>query len=239
VRFETVTRDVKTQAVSGAPNTVWVQDGAVRSSSGPQHSMILKAGTLYVIDDQKKTYMEMDKATMQAMAAKAKAALAQMQERMKSLPPEQRAMMEKMMQGKLPGAGASAAVFDTKNTFKTDMVEGRKCTIWNMLKDGQIIAEICAVPFNTLPGKEDLQKSFKELGEAFEGLASMAPDGSAEIKVRNSIDGYPVRTRTYLNGKPTDSENVLKSWSEEAIPAVMFDVPKGYTRREMPQFGAG
>jgi len=69
VRIETVTRDVKTKVVDGGPQTILVQDGKIRmhipKTSG---GMILKNSVLYVLDDKKKTYMEMDKATMKKTA---------------------------------------------------------------------------------------------------------------------------------------------------------------------------
>jgi len=237
VRIETVTRDIKTLAPSGTASTTLVQDGAVRADGGHDGVMILKAGKMLMIDDKRKTYTEMDKATMQAVAEKAKAAMSKMQEQMKQMPPEQRAMMEKMMKQNMPGAADKPVVFDAKDTGKSDTVEGRKCRVWNMTRDGELIDEMCVVPFSTLAGKEDMQKTFTELAEAFEGLASAAPNGAAEIRMRNSVDGYPVRSRPYSNGKPVGTETVLKKWSEESIPKSMFEVPSGYKKRELPQMG--
>jgi hypothetical protein len=33
------------------------------------------------------------------------------------------------------------------------------------------------------------------------------------------------------------SETVLTKWVEEAVPAAAFDVPAGYTKQELPNFG--
>ena len=236
VRIETITRDSKTLAASGKAQLVEVQNGAVRSQ-GDGSGMILKAGKIIIIDDKKKTWSELDKATMQGYANQANAAMAQMQERMKNMPPEQRAQMEKMMGGMaMPGAG-KPVVFEAKKTGKTDTVEGRKCANWHLLQDGKIIEEMCVVPFNSLPGKEDMKKSFQELTEAFQGFASAVPNAAEQVKVRNTIDGYPVRTRPYVNGAPSGTEHVLKSWTEASIPAAQFEVPAGYKKKELPRPG--
>ena len=237
VKIETITRDIKTQVASGPTQLVQVQNGAVRASTA-DGGLILKAGKITFIDDKRKTYIEMDKAAMEDYAKQANAAMAQMQERLKNMPPEQRAQMEKMMGGMgMPGAPTKPSVYDAKNIGKTDTVEGRKCTTWNLLQDGKIIDEMCVVPFASLPGKEDMQKSFKELQEAFAGFANSIPGAAEQAKVRTSIDGYPVRSRPFVNGKLQGTENVLKSWTEAAIPATTFNVPAGYKRKDLPQVG--
>lgn len=235
VRIETTVRDTSTLAPKGMTQVTEVQDGAVRSSSS-EGSVLLKSGKMIMIDDKHKTYTEMDKATMEGYAKKANAAMAQMQEQMKNMPPEQRAQMEKMMGGmKMPGMSGKPSVFDAKDTGKTDTVEGRKCRIWQMTQDGALIDEMCVVPFSSLPGKEDMQKTMKELAEAFSGMSNAAPGAAEQIKMRNSVNGYPVRSRPYLNGKPQGVETVLKSWTETNIPAVRFEIPAGYKKKDLPQ----
>lgn len=237
VKIETITRDIKTQVAKGAATIVQVQGGAMRTTT-PDGALILKGGVMTFIDDKRKSYSEMDKATMEGYAKQANAAMSQMQERLKNMTPEQRAQMEKMMGGMaMPGAGKTP-VFDAKNTGKTDTVEGRKCTTWHLLQDGKVIDEMCVVPFSSLPGKEDMQKSFKELAEAFAGIASAVPGAKEQAKVRNSIDGYPVRSRAYVDGKPQGIESVLKSWTETTIPASAFTVPAGYKKKALPMGAA-
>src|SRR5690349_8313224 len=213
VRIETVIRDIATQAQKGPVQVTEVQNGAVRAGSA-EGSVLLKGGKMIMLDDKHKTYTEMDKATMEAYAKKANAAMAQMQEQMKNMPPEQRAQMEKMMGGmKMPGASGKPMVFDAKDTGKSDTVEGRQCRIWNLTRDGEIVDEMCVVPFSTFPGKEDMQKTMKELAEAFSGMTKAMPGAADQAKIRANVNGYPVRSRPYFNGKPQGIESVLKSWT--------------------------
>jgi hypothetical protein len=239
VRIETVNRDIKTGQVDGAPSVVLVQDGSVRVSTSRSGAMLMKGSTIYVLDDKRKTYRELDKATMQGYVSQANAAMSQMQDRLAKMPPEQRQMMEKMMGGNMPGLGAppKKKVYSSRDTGKSDTVEGRKCRMWQMLRDGALYEDVCVVPFSSLPGKENFQKTFKELAEAFEGLAAAAPNASDET-ARSAINGYPVRVRPYENGALRGTETVLKTWKEEAIAASMFQVPAGYKKIEMPAPGA-
>jgi hypothetical protein len=237
VRIETITRDIETQVASGPAQVVQVQDGKVRASTGKTDSMILKNARIYIIDDRRKTYSEMDKAAMQRTMDQAGAQMAQMQEQLKDLPPAQRAQMEKMMGGNMPGAGEKA-VYESKDTGKSDTVEGRRCRVWNMLKNGKVNEELCVVSFSSLPGKEDMQKSFKELSAAFEGLSKSVAGAGDSGKARNAINGYPIRMRSFDDaGKPHGTEQVLKSWVEESMPASTFDVPAGYRKEAMPGMG--
>ncbi len=239
VRIETTTRDIKTK-VAEATQVVMVQDGKIRTDNARHgNSMIVKDAVLYVIDDKRKTYSEMDKATMKKTADQAGAAMKQMQERLKNLPPEQRAQMEKMMGSHLPGAmSGKEDSWEMKDTGKNETVEGRKCRLWNLLKNGTMNEELCVVPFSSLPGKEDFEKTFKELSEAFAGMAKGLPGASESIKARTSVNGYPVRIRHFDDaGNPRGTETVLTKWQEESLPSSTFEIPAGYSKKELPKFG--
>jgi hypothetical protein len=177
---------------------------------------------------------------MKKMADQAGAAMKRMQEQMKNMKPEQRAMMEKMMGDKIPGGIGGVGsdkpdVWEAKNLNKTGTVEGRTCTVWTMSRNGALFEELCVVPFNSLPGKENLQKVFKDFAEAFKDLAKNNPNADQTARAFAAIDGYPVRTRMYeADGKFRNSETVLTKWVEESIPASTFEVPAGYKKKEMP-----
>jgi hypothetical protein len=238
VRIETVNRDIKTKAIDGLPQVLLVQDGKVRMNGSQSGAMILKGGVIYMLDDKRKAYREMDKATMKATMDQAGAQMKMMQERMKNMPPEQRAQMEKMMGGAMPGMpSGKPKVYTSKDTGKSDSSEGRKCRVWHLLADGEVYEELCVVPFSTFPGKEDFEKTFKEIGEAFSGLASGFPGAGDQVKARSTVNGYPVRVRPYVNGQPRGTEIVLKSWTEESVPASSFEIPAGYKKRDMPSMG--
>jgi hypothetical protein len=242
VRVENVSRNIQTKVADGPPQTVLVQDGKVRASHGKDNAMILKGTTITILDAGKKTYTEMDKEQVKKMASQANAAMTQMQEKLKNMPPEQRAMVEKMMGGQMPGGMNSSKpdVYDAKNTGKTETVEGRKCTLWTLTRNGKLFEELCVVPFSSLPGKENFEKSFKELADAFSEFSKGMPGVENQVQVRSNVNGYPVRSRSYdANGKFRGTETVLTKWVEESVPAAQFEVPAGYKKKELPQLGGG
>lgn len=240
VHVENVTRDIQTKAVDGPAQVVLVQDGNIRASHGKDNAVIIKGSTITILDAGQKTYTEMDKEQMKKMAAQASAAMTQMQEKLKNMPPEQRAMVEKMMGSHLPGGLNSGTpdVYDAKNTGKTDTVEGRKCTVWTLTRNGKLLEEMCVVPFSALPGKENFEKSFKELAETFAEFSKGMPGIDNQVQVRANVNGYPVRSRSYdANGKFRGTETVLTKWVEENVPAAQFEVPAGFKKKELPQLG--
>ena len=237
VRIETVTRDVKTQAADGGTQVMLVQDGKVRMNNPTNgNGMILKNAVLYVFDDKRKTYTELDKATMKKAADQAGAAMAQMQEQLKNMPPEQRAQMEKMLGANMPGAmSGKQDTYEAKDTGRNETSEGRKCRVWNLLKNGAPHEELCVVPYSSLAGKENFEKAFKELADAAAGMTGNLPGANASIEARKAVDGFPVRVRYFdAAGKPRGTETVMTRWLEESLPASTFEIPAGYTKKELP-----
>jgi hypothetical protein len=238
VRIEHVTRDIKTKAQQGSTQTMFVQNGQLRSNASSSGGMILKGATIIILDDKRKQYREMNKEDMKKMAAQAGAAMARMQEQLKNMTPEQRAMMEKAMGSQIAGGIGAAGkpdAWDAKNLGTSDVVEGRRCQLWNLSRNGALFEELCVVPYSSLAGKEDFQKVFKEMADAFADLAKSVPNADASVKARTAINGYSVRSRLYDGkGQLRGTETILTKWVEESVPASTFEVPPGYTKAQLP-----
>src|SRR5581483_11816976 len=101
-------------------------------------------------------------ATVDQMAAKLADARKQMQAAMANMPPERRAMMEKMM-GQLGGAGAAAADEGSKrslkNTGRTETVANIKCTVWEATVGKDKVEELCAAAPGSVPGGDEMMKT--------------------------------------------------------------------------------
>src|SRR5688572_2751852 len=157
VHIEHVTRNIKTKAQDGSTQTMLVQNGMLRNNASSSGGMILKGSTIIIIDDKRKQYREMRKEDMKKMAEQAGAAMARMQEQMKNLTPEQRAMMEKAMGSQIAGGIGSGKpdVWTSKNLGRSDNVEGRPCQLWTLSRNGALFEELCVVPYSSLPGRSE------------------------------------------------------------------------------------
>ena len=99
-----VTESVKLYAQSGK---IRMQD--IGDSSGQEMSMIFVGKEFIVVDHSDKSYVVMDEAMVEEMGVKVNAAMEQMRAQLADMPPEQRAMVEQMMQGEM--AGATSKIF--------------------------------------------------------------------------------------------------------------------------------
>jgi hypothetical protein len=177
---------------------------------------------------------------MEQLGKQLSAAMEKVKEQLAKMPPDQRAQMEQMM-GIQSGGGEGGWKVEAVDTGKSDKVDGRACRVWDVKRNGELDDQICVVPYSALPGKEDFQTAFQNFAKVFEDMAKNLPQlggaMSSEMSALNKINGFPVRTRGYENGKLIGEEQLVKVWREEAIPASMFEIPAGYKQKKMPTPG--
>jgi hypothetical protein len=197
---------------------------------------------MYIVDDSDQTYIAFDKATMEQLAKQISAAMDRMKEQLAKMPPEQREQIEAMM-AKTPGMGGENQkwVVEAFDTGKSDKVDGRACRVWDVKRNGELDDQLCVVPYSQLPGKENFQAVFANFARVFEEMAKSVPMlagvMSNEFGAQSKVNGFPVRSRGYENGKLGDEEQLVKVWREESIPASLFEIPAGYKPKKMPAPG--
>ncbi len=235
VYVETVSNNLKTNT-SRLAQKIYVQGGSGRFEDEEGRASIIKGDTIYVIDQADKSYVVLDKATMEQLGKQVGAAMEQMKEQLAKMPPEQRAQIEQMM-GIQSGAGAGGWTMDAVDTGKSDKVEGRACKVWDIKINDQPDHQVCVVPYSSLPGTEDFKSVFEKFAKVFEDMAMNLPQLSGamnnQMSALRKVNGYPMRTRSYENGRLAPEEQVVKVWREQAIPASMFEVPAGFRQKQM------
>src|SRR5690349_8613404 len=221
VRVETVSRDIQTGKADGwDADVMLIQDGMVRDhATSFGITVIIRDGIFFVLNDAGKTYYVMDEAALKAAADEAAADLKEAQERVKNMPPEERAMLEERMARLTPSVFGKKNTYEWKDTGKNEIVDGRECRIWNLFKNGVIYHEQCVVQYSSLPGKEDFAKAFRDSWDVLDAMTNGGAKDPGYIDARKSMDGYPVRIRSFNDaGQMLASEHVLTKWVEEAIP---------------------
>lgn len=222
---------------------MYVEGGNGRFVDEEGRATIIKGNTMFIVDDADQSYIEFDKATMEQLSKQIGAAMARMKEQLAKMPPEQRAQIEAMM-AKSPGMGGEDQkwVVDVVDTGKSDKVDGRSCRVWDVKRNGELDDQLCVVPFAQLPGKENFQAVFANFARVFEEMAKSVPALSGvmsnEFGAQTKVGGFPVRSRSYEDGKLGSEEQLVKVWREQAIPAAMFEIPAGYKPKKMPAPGA-
>jgi hypothetical protein len=190
----------------------------------PTTVMILRMDQekIYNVDPAKKTYSEMTFAEMEAYAKKAGDKMAQLKEKIKNMPPEQRKQMEAM--SSMMGGGAEAAV-EISATGEKKTVSGFACTKYVMKRGGKEFTTLWVTKGVT--GFDNLRKDWMEFGKRMATLTNMSGLGDAYQK----IDGFPMETEIDVMGKMT---TVVTKVEKRSTPASEFNVPAGYTKTESP-----
>jgi hypothetical protein len=214
----------------------------IAGQNGRRQTIIFDAGAqvLRIIDDQAKTYSEMTKADIDRMSTQMSAAMAQMQQQMQNLPPEQRARLEAMMQG---GRGMIGAVAGPPPEYKkvgTDTVGKWTCDRYEGTKNGEKSSELCTVAPTALGfsmGDFEITKQFAEF------FSRLMPQGvEALFRIGSSgptgFSGIPVRAISYKGGAPQTVTEMTEA-SRQNFPDALFAVPAGYQKRDFPGAGRG
>jgi hypothetical protein len=221
----------------------------------PENTMIYRAdlNRVWVINPQRRSYMEMTPETMQQMAgqiagatAQLGAAQAQMQARLAQLPPEQRAQIEALMAsrglGGPPGGRAAGPPPPPQIAYTragaSKAVGNWRCDVYRKTSNGQQEEDVCLAPI-TAAGLSAADFQVLERLSAF-----MAPVMSSPMVPRTDYLGWnamnkavgfqavPLDTMLYDSGKPYAEEMVTKI-ERTTIPANTFELPAGLTKEDI------
>lgn len=199
---------------------------------------------LLVLNDDERSYVEITPADAKRVSSALDAARAQMEAQMAKMPPEQRAMLEKAMAG-FGGAPPQAAA--TKSapakavaTGKSDEVSGFSCREYDVVRDGEKIAQACIAAWKDLGVSAADLAGLKKLA-AFQRdmmasmkLGDMAGDPGTEVfEVMEQVGGLPVRVRTTEAGEQPTVMRVVAIEKKDLDPK-LFEVPEGYAKGAMP-----
>jgi hypothetical protein len=226
--------------------TIMLDNTRLRVDANEKTSMMFLTdggrNRIVILDRAKNTYQEMDEATMKQLADQMSGAMAQMDAAMKNMPPEQRAMMEKMMKGKMPQAAAAApkTVYTAKGSAT---VNGFSCTKYDGMQGAQKVSEVCAASPSQIKITPDDFQVFEKMKQFFSGMLDAmknSPFGaniqSASI-TQSGLEGFPVQTTTFRNGQASDRVD-LKSVTNASFSDADFSV--GAAKKvEMPGMAGG
>lgn len=216
-----------------------VQGGKLRvehNEGGRDGVMIYKDDAVHVLNPKDKSYVLIDRTTIKQFADQVNPALKQMEEQLQNMSPEQRAMVEKMMGANLPKD--QEAPTEIVKTARKEKIAGLNCTYSEVRQGGALEQELCLVPPGALTGGQEMFDVAKRMSALMEEMLSslqspiLRKSLGQQVEPYAKLDGFPVFSRIYQDGKPT-METTLKSMRAETIAAAQFDIPADYKRKEM------
>lgn len=218
----------------------------INSLTSAEDGLIIYRGDrneLIVADNERLEYYVIDEQAMNKMAGQISEAMKQMEEMLKSMPPEQRAMAEQMMQQQMPGLQPVPETPSTlRKTGKSDTINGYDCEFYEVLQEGRKTREMCVAGWNDIEGGQEAADAMIGMGKFFERMhEAFAETAGTNIMGRQQevfaqmreLGGYPVYARDFDEAGALAGESTLQSSRTESIDAMQFEPPEGYRRQEM------
>jgi hypothetical protein len=176
---------------------------------------------------------------MSKMSSQISDPMKQMEAELAKLPPEQRAMVERMMKGKMPGG--------MPDTMGSDRPQSRieaggdaqvgeySCTMYMVYRGEEKTQEICAVPVSQVAVAAEAMDAFQAMGRFSKQLVESFQPSPLSTPLDNpfqfleEIHGFPVLVREFDGGRAS-SEVVFKSATRQSLNNQLFSVPDGYKK---------
>lgn len=232
-------REPGSNAVTGRV-TFYLDVGRLRIESqteyGDETVIIFRADkpVAWTIDNVEGTYLELTPAEVERIRQQMEEARKQMEERLQQMPPEQREAMEQMMEQM--GATATPEPAEVSVIGRGERVSSFVCTHYEVTRGGQRESEVWAAPVEDLGLRPAEYRTLVDLARLFEPLGQAMPAGqlghlAALDSSDEAIEGFPVRTLTYVEGQAV-SEEVVTRAAREDFSAELFELPRDLEKRE-------
>ncbi len=228
-----------------APHKIYAQGEMLRmdphgKGNSDDMSVIFRDDSLWIVNHADQTCQTIDKEGMQQIGSQLGAAMKEMEARMSQMPPEQRAMMEKMMKGRMPAGmpGMGEAPPRRMETGDTEQVGEYSCVVHTLYSGDEKVWEVCAASKNQLSDASEAMEAFQAISRFMETLREAIQQGplsgmaNTPFYDMDQIDGFPVRVRTFGSGRVT-SESTLKSVTQKHLEEATFSVPEGYEVQDL------
>ena len=220
-------------------------DGFMKMSTDQENDVIFNSQSrnMMIISHAEKSYMIFDENTASNIKSEIDKA---MEEALAQVPPEQRAMVERMMKQQMGNMNGGAPQMqmempkaEIRKVGRSDTINGISCEYYEAYTGNEKDMELCVADWDDIDASENMRNSFMAMGEMMEGfleqISQMAPmmqSNDNPFAYLKEMDGYPILSRQFSNGVATE-ETVLKSITEQDIDKNEFNPPEGYNKQDI------
>ncbi len=207
--------------------------GMLRATTGQGSEYVimrLDRQVMYTVNPDDRSYSALTFRELEELMKKASsqldAKMAEMKEQLKSMPEDQRAMMEKMLAGRMPGGKAKEKV-EVVNTGEHRAIAGLPCTRFLIRRGKDTLATVW-----TTKAVKEYASMRKDMQEVMRRLMSMNPlVGKGFVDGYLKVEGFPVETEM---GGAMGIRTVVTKIEPRNTPETEFDVPAGFTKVASP-----
>lgn len=237
--------DVETDLADGSTGTTTIHVTSERlaldSRRGSQHTGVVflaDQDLALMFDHNRREVREMRGKDLEQVSSQVSEAQKMMQERLKNLTPDQRAMVEKMMKGGLGGMLGQGVPRQApaKTLYRKSGGERQvgpwTCVDYEGYRGEEKRTAVCAAEFSQFGARAEDFAIFQKLGR-FMGKASPKKSGGffefggADWRERQGFPGVPVERTTFRDGRPK-SKSRIEKFERGEIPDEVFEKPAGY-----------
>ncbi len=235
----------KTESIQAAVEGRQLKMGIASKGKGKQGEMIFRGDRreMVVVDHENRTYMVVDEKAAEGIAEQLSEAERMMQEALKNVPEDKRAMIEQMMKKKLPPAAATPRrpKRELKKTSERGDKNGYPCVKYEVLRDGRKIRELWVTDWSNVEGGSEVVDAFESMADFFRQMMDAIPNmggdhgpiGDNAFEHLKELGGFPVITREFADDGSLEDETALRSAKRQTIDLDAFEPPSGYKRQEM------
>jgi len=200
---------------------------------------------MVIVDHGQKTFMVMDEAAIQKIGGLANEAMKQMEEALKNVPEDRRAMVEQMMKERLGDVGATskAPTVEVRKTTERATRKGYPCEKFEVHQGGRKVRDLWVTDWKNIEGAAEARGAFEDMADFFQqltaslpkgGMFSGASSGSNIMTEMKDLNGFPVEGTEFSEDGSVESEFSLKSSQRRTLDPDEFEPPAGYKRQSMP-----
>ena len=211
-------------------STTYLQGKRIRTET-EGHIWVLdfEKGLLITINPTDKTYMEMSlkdlKETQKEAMEWMSRLRAQMEEQMKTMPPESKAAMQKKLDALPAGmfGDEEPAKITVKATGKKETINGFACTEYEVYEDGDLTTQYWLAPSVSTKAFDAYQK---ELSEWLEGMGPLGANRLREWEhIRNQ--GFPIKvTQVKPSAGKVSFDREILGLKRKHLTKAFFSLPR-------------
>jgi len=201
-------------------------------------TMIFKGETevMIFVDHQEKKYFSMNKNDIQKFSDHMSQAMAQLEEALKDMSPEEREQMKNLMKDKMPGMGNSDYIEPVIKKSGSDTVKGYSCTNYDIYKENKLYRKSCVTKWGNIKGGDQIAAAMINMTDFMDEMTKSFSNNS-QVKFEKNVfhqlkemKGFPVKTIDYGDSDNIISESILESSSIVDAPKSEFEPPTGYKK---------
>lgn len=216
----------------------------VTGPNGSPNEMIYRGDSreMIAIDHQSQSYVLIDDAAVQQIGNKLSEVELQMQQMLKDVPADQRAMVEQMIKQRMPQQPAADAGprTEVRATGESADKNGFPSEQYQLFLNGRLSKDFWITSWDNVEGGEDARRAFEGMADFVKDMQAAMPDfaqspesGNNAYEHLNELGGFPVLVIDYADDGTPLVESHLRSSQTVDLSADEFQPPASYKRQQM------